>query len=123
MPSEMRTMNSLQMRILGRKSGANRIYGMFSNSVFFEKVYSYSYYTDRLVNAPRLEAIEIVGKLYAKDSENSNNKLRMVLFNLAKFINEDQFANEFLQRGGLKAVVEVINSSHGNPLAVSPPNA
>jgi engulfment and cell motility protein 1 len=71
------------------------------------------------VNAPRLEAIEIVDKLYSKDQENRNNKLRMVLFNLAKFISEEQFANEFLKRDGLRAVVEVINSSHGNPLAVS----
>lgn len=41
----------------------------------------------------------------------------MVLFNLSKFIAEEQFANEFLRRDGLAAVVEVIGSSHGNPLA------
>jgi hypothetical protein len=73
----------------------------------------------RLVNAPHLEAVEIVAKLYDKDSENRNNRLRMVLYHLAKFINEEQFANEFLRRDGLKGLVDVINSSHGNPLAVS----
>lgn len=78
------------------------------------------YYTGRIVNAPRYEAIEIVSKLYDTDKENRKAKLRMVLFNLAKFINEEQFANEFLQRGGLKAIVDVINSQHGNILAVSP---
>ncbi len=32
---------------------------------------------------------------------------------------EEQFANEFLQRDGLHELIDVINTSHGNILAVS----
>lgn len=31
---------------------------------------------------------------------------------------EEQFAQEFLKRGGLKELIDVIHSSHGNTLAV-----
>lgn len=31
---------------------------------------------------------------------------------------EEQFAQEFLKRGGLKELTDVIHSSHGNTLAV-----
>ena len=31
---------------------------------------------------------------------------------------EEQFAQEFLKRGGLKELIDVIHTSHGNTLAV-----
>ena len=73
----------------------------------------------RLVNAPKLEAIEVVERLSTNDNENSAAApLRMTLFNLAKYIKEEQFATEFLQRDGLAELVNIINISHGNMLAV-----
>ena len=33
-------------------------------------------------------------------------------------LQEEQFANEFLQRDGLKELIDVISVSHGNTLAV-----
>jgi len=63
--------------------------------------------------------------------------LKLTLFSLQKFIRvrsipaktdsyfvdicdtqEEQFANEFLNRDGLRELVDVINASHGNTLAV-----
>jgi engulfment/cell motility protein 1 len=67
----------------------------------------------KLVNAPNLEAAEIVEKLSMKDDKT----LRLTLFSLQKFIREEQFANEFLNRDGLRELVDVINASHGNTLA------
>lgn len=67
----------------------------------------------KLVNAPTLEAVEIVEKLIVKDDKT----LKLALFSLQKFIREEQFANEFLNRDGLRALVDVINASHGNTLA------
>ncbi|KDQ61372.1 hypothetical protein JAAARDRAFT_190152 [Jaapia argillacea MUCL 33604] len=67
----------------------------------------------KLVNAPALEAAEIVEKLSMKDDKT----LRLTLFSLQKFIREGQFASEFLQRDGLRELLDVINISHGNTLA------
>lgn len=36
-------------------------------------------------------------------------------------IQEEQFAQEFLKRGGLGELIDVIHSSHGNTLAVGDP--
>ena len=85
------------------------------------------------MSAPIIEAAEIVEKLSMRDDKT----LRMTLFSLQKFIRvcpvhsssmpgessyytqEEQFANEFLQRDGLKELIDVIAVSHGNTLAVS----
>ncbi|KAI5123515.1 hypothetical protein M0805_006675 [Coniferiporia weirii] len=67
----------------------------------------------KLVSAPIIEAAEIVEKLSIRDEKT----LRMTLFSLQKFIREEQFANEFLQRDGLKELIDVIGVSHGNTLA------
>lgn len=92
-----------------------------------------TYLSFRLVNAPAIEAAEIVEKLGARDA-----KLGLALTSLRKLIRvserrtvlhtgpsnqlcqEDQFANEFLQRDGLNELIDVISTSHGNILAVSP---
>ncbi|KAI0676076.1 ELMO/CED-12 family-domain-containing protein [Trametes maxima] len=66
----------------------------------------------KLVNAPAIEAAEIVEKLSARDA-----KLGLALTSLRKLIREEQFANEFLQRDGLRELIDVINASHGNVLA------
>ncbi|KAI0741714.1 ELMO/CED-12 family-domain-containing protein [Daedaleopsis nitida] len=66
----------------------------------------------KLVNAPAIEAAEIVEKLGARDA-----KLGLALTSLRKLIREEQFANEFLQRDGLHELIDVINTSHGNILA------
>ncbi|KAI0794191.1 ELMO/CED-12 family-domain-containing protein [Fomes fomentarius] len=66
----------------------------------------------KLVNAPAIEAAEIVERLGARDA-----KLGLALTSLRKLIREEQFANEFLQRDGLHELIDVINTSHGNILA------
>ncbi|EJF64399.1 hypothetical protein DICSQDRAFT_54246 [Dichomitus squalens LYAD-421 SS1] len=66
----------------------------------------------KLVNAPAIEAAEIVEKLSQRDA-----RLGLALTSLRKLIREEQFANEFLQRDGLHELIDVINSSHGNILA------
>jgi engulfment/cell motility protein 1 len=74
------------------------------------------------VNAPNLEAIEIVEKLSSSENDSRvTPQLRMTLFNLAKFIKEEQFADEFLRREGIMELIKIINSSHGNMLAVRIP--
>ncbi|KAI0078722.1 hypothetical protein K474DRAFT_1641153 [Panus rudis PR-1116 ss-1] len=66
----------------------------------------------KLVNAPTLEAAEIVSRLSAKDA-----RLGLTLTSLRKYIKEEQFANEFLKRDGLKELISVISFSQGNTLA------
>ncbi|CAL1714582.1 unnamed protein product [Somion occarium] len=66
----------------------------------------------KLVNAPAIEAAEIVEKLAAKDA-----RLGLTLTALRKYIKEEQFANEFLNRDGLRELIGVISYSHGNTLA------
>ncbi|KAI8996397.1 ELMO/CED-12 family-domain-containing protein [Trametes punicea] len=66
----------------------------------------------KLVNAPAIEAAEIVEKLNARDT-----RLGLALISLRKLIREEQFANQFLQRDGLRELIDVINNSHGNILA------
>ncbi|KAG8220969.1 ELMO/CED-12 family-domain-containing protein [Butyriboletus roseoflavus] len=67
----------------------------------------------RLVNAPHIEAAEIVQKLTYRDEKT----LRLSLFSLQKFIKEETFAQEFINRDGLQALVHVIYTEHGNTLA------
>ena len=53
-----------------------------------------------------------------EDSEDRARILRQTLFNLAKFIREEQFAEVFLKGNGLFGLVKIISNSHGNILAV-----
>ncbi|KAH7927302.1 hypothetical protein BV22DRAFT_1007169 [Leucogyrophana mollusca] len=64
----------------------------------------------KLVNASNIEAAETVQKLRMRDERT----LRLSLFSLQKFIKEDGFAQEFLNRGGLRELVDVIDSQHGH---------
>ncbi|KIM26137.1 hypothetical protein M408DRAFT_330723 [Serendipita vermifera MAFF 305830] len=67
----------------------------------------------KLTSAPLLEAMETIDKLQLRDEKT----LRLCLFNLQKYIKEEQFANEFLARDGLRELCEVIVSVGGNTLA------
>lgn len=86
----------------------------------------------RLVAAPSREAKDIITKLSQRDEKT----LRLTLFSLQKFIRvriitptrhvfsssrsqEQVFANHFIENDGLFELVQVINTSHGNTLAVS----
>ncbi|PCH36212.1 hypothetical protein WOLCODRAFT_140255 [Wolfiporia cocos MD-104 SS10] len=66
----------------------------------------------KLVNAPAIEAAEIVEKLAMKDP-----KMGLALTSLRKYIREEQFADQFLHRDGLYELISVISTSHGNVLA------
>ncbi|KAJ3491834.1 hypothetical protein NLI96_g392 [Meripilus lineatus] len=66
----------------------------------------------RLVNAPAIEAADIVERLQNKDA-----RMGLTLTSLRKFIREEQFAKEYLDRDGLYELISVINASHGNVLA------
>lgn len=67
----------------------------------------------KLTSAPLLEALETIEKLKQRDEKT----LRFSLFNLQKYIKEEQFATEFLQRDGLRELCEVILTVGGNTLA------
>lgn len=67
----------------------------------------------KLVNSSSIEAANIVQKLSLRDEKT----LRLSLFSLQKFIREEKFAQEFLNRDGLRELVDVINTAHGNTLA------
>ncbi|KAG6331407.1 hypothetical protein ID866_7685 [Astraeus odoratus] len=67
----------------------------------------------KLANSPAVEAGLIVQKLTLRDEKT----LRLSLFSLQKFIREEKFSQEFLNRGGLRELVDVINNVHGNTLA------
>jgi engulfment/cell motility protein 1 len=71
------------------------------------------------VSAPLSEALETIEKLQMRDEKT----LRLCLFNLQKFIKEEQFATEFLQRDGLRELCEVIVVVGGNTLAVQSENS
>ncbi|OCH96256.1 hypothetical protein OBBRIDRAFT_229080 [Obba rivulosa] len=66
----------------------------------------------KLVNAPAIEAAEIVERLVTRDS-----KMGLALTSLRRYIREEQFATEFLQRDGLHELIQIIETSHGNILA------
>ncbi|EIW79328.1 hypothetical protein CONPUDRAFT_59390 [Coniophora puteana RWD-64-598 SS2] len=71
----------------------------------------------RLVNSAAVEAAAIIEKLYARDDEGQNTNWKFALFSLQKFLREEQFAKEFLYRDGLRVLIDVINTQHGNTLA------
>ncbi|KZS90782.1 hypothetical protein SISNIDRAFT_551368 [Sistotremastrum niveocremeum HHB9708] len=67
----------------------------------------------QLVNAPHIEAIEIVDKLSARDE----NGVRHSLPRLIKYIREEAFAETFLARDGLHELMGIIMNHQGNILA------
>lgn len=93
--------------------------------------------TARLVAAPVTEALAVVASLHAargkmEDAKDTvvlpNNAevlpAKLALFNLQKFIKEDDFAVEFMLKGGVKILVDLIEKDDktgltGNSLAVS----
>jgi engulfment/cell motility protein 1 len=69
--------------------------------------------SSRLVSAPNIEAAGLVEKLSLRDERT----LRFSLFSLQKYIKEEQFASEFLNRDGLRELIDIINTMSGNTLA------
>ncbi|KAF5350216.1 hypothetical protein D9758_007797 [Tetrapyrgos nigripes] len=67
----------------------------------------------KLVNAPAREGRDIAEKLTVRDAAT----LRLTLFSLQRFIREPEFAQEFIGRGGVAELVDVIYETHGNTLA------
>jgi engulfment/cell motility protein 1 len=67
----------------------------------------------KLVNAPFIEAKDTAAKLDMRDDKT----LRLTLFSLQRYIREEQFANQFLECGGLAQLVDIISTTHGNTLA------
>lgn len=67
----------------------------------------------KLVNAPALEAAELADKLSSREDA----VLKKTLVSLQKLIKEEPFANEFLNRDGLRELLRVIGDCHGNALA------
>lgn len=67
----------------------------------------------KLVNSPVVEVVDIMEKLSGREEKS----LKLALFSLQKYIQEDQFAGEFLKRGGLAELLNVIGVTHGNTLA------
>ncbi|KAJ7623232.1 ELMO/CED-12 family-domain-containing protein [Roridomyces roridus] len=68
----------------------------------------------KLVNAPSREARETAEKLRLKDDATT---LKLTLFTLQKYIREEEFAQEFINRAGLSELIQVIFTAHGNTLA------
>ncbi|KIY53372.1 hypothetical protein FISHEDRAFT_33437 [Fistulina hepatica ATCC 64428] len=71
----------------------------------------------RLVNAPRREAGEIADKIAWREENLRDDKLKLTLFSLQKYIKEEEFASSFIEHAGLGSLVDVIATSHGNTLA------
>ncbi|CAG8526137.1 1084_t:CDS:2 [Racocetra fulgida] len=67
----------------------------------------------KLVSSPLIEAADICEKLGSTDDKT----LKLTTFSLQKYIKEVEFADEFLKKGGLKSLIEIINNSSGNTLA------
>ncbi|KAN0121039.1 ELMO/CED-12 family domain containing protein [Russula decolorans] len=67
----------------------------------------------KLVNSAAVEAQEIYDKLLLREEKS----YRLALFSLQRYLREEEFANEFLKRDGVRVLVDVITSSHGNTLA------
>ncbi|CAG8558682.1 3097_t:CDS:10 [Ambispora leptoticha] len=67
----------------------------------------------KLVSSPVIEAAEICEKI----GSNDDKLLKQTTFDLQKLIREVEFVDEFLKRGGLKSLMETINTASGNTLA------
>ncbi|CEQ43109.1 SPOSA6832_05004, partial [Sporobolomyces salmonicolor] len=68
-----------------------------------------------LGSSPTIEAVEMVDKL----SSGEASVLKLATFSLRTLIKERAFLTEFITRGGLEALQEVIRRSSGNTLAYS----
>lgn len=94
--------------------------------------------TYRLVPSPTTEALSVVTSLQHAVSSNLDSSavspsklnggkaaipLKLALFNLSKYVKEEEFAVEFMIRGGTKDLLRLIEHSEGglsgNTLAVS----
>jgi hypothetical protein len=93
----------------------------------------------RLVLSPASEAVAAVTSLkYAEQNKSHSNDsaialgnnvnvipLKLALFNLSKYVKEDDFAVEFMIRGGTKVLVALLERGDrgltGNTLAVGDP--
>ncbi|KAI0299316.1 ELMO/CED-12 family-domain-containing protein [Russula brevipes] len=67
----------------------------------------------KLVNSAAVEAQEIYDKLLLREEKS----FRLALFSLQRYLREEDFANEFLKRDGVRVLVDVITTSLGNTLA------
>ncbi|CAG8475045.1 7244_t:CDS:10 [Paraglomus brasilianum] len=67
----------------------------------------------KLVASPIIEAAEVCEKLGSNDEKT----FKLTTFSLQKLIKEVEFFDEFLRRGGLRSLIEIINTSSGNTLA------
>ncbi|KAI0272362.1 hypothetical protein BC834DRAFT_966403 [Gloeopeniophorella convolvens] len=67
----------------------------------------------KLANSGAVEAQEIYEKLLLREEKS----FRMALFSLQRLLREEEFANEFLKRDGVRVLADVIATSHGNALA------
>ena len=68
----------------------------------------------KLSSSPTIEAVEMVDKLSSRD----DRVLKMATYTLQRLIREPQFTDEFVARGGVKELLNVICShSSGNTLA------
>ncbi len=68
----------------------------------------------KLCSSPTIEAVEMVDKLSSRD----DRVLKMATYTLQRLIRETPFTDEFVARGGVKELLNVIrNHSSGNTLA------
>ena len=68
----------------------------------------------KLCSSPTIEAVEMVDKLSSRD----DRTLKMATYTLQRLIRETAFTDEFIARGGVKELLNVIRShSSGNTLA------
>ncbi|GAA5914628.1 hypothetical protein JCM6882_001221 [Rhodosporidiobolus microsporus] len=68
-----------------------------------------------LCSSPTIEAVEMVEKLHSTES----NVVKLATFSLRTLIQERAFLAEFIARGGLEALQDVIRRTGGNTLAYS----
>ncbi len=68
----------------------------------------------KLCSSPTIEAVDMVDKLSSRD----DRVLKMATYTLQRLIRETPFTDEFVARGGVKELLNVIrNHSSGNTLA------
>ncbi|GAA6032241.1 hypothetical protein JCM8097_007140 [Rhodosporidiobolus ruineniae] len=68
-----------------------------------------------LCSSPTIEAVEMVDKLHSSEP----SVVKLATFSLRTLIKERAFLNQFIARGGLEALQDVIRRSTGNTLAYS----
>jgi len=77
----------------------------------------------RLVPSPTTEALAVVTSLKVNSTRGSMGlPLKLALFNLQKYAKEEDFAVEFMLKGGMRILVRLFDASAGlssNSLAVS----